>query len=264
MPSRQLIRAAAVSAAALTGALSAAGVLATEAFVSRNRIGKFPAAAPYTDGRYGPHTRGTSIRIAFLGDSLAAGIGVTDSHATCASIMGQLVSDEYSRAVVLQNHATPGACSDMLAQQVERALWTVPHVAVIIIGANDLTHLRPWTLAARELGSAVKALRDAGSQVVVGTCPDVGTVRLVPQPLRTIAHSSARRFAHVQARVVVANGGIVVDLGELLAQQFNSDPEHMFSQDRYHPSAIGYLLSAQALAPAVLAALEVVVGPRPI
>ena len=54
-----------------------------------------------------------------------------------------------------------------------RALILKPHIAVILIGGNDVTHLtRPQT-AVRDLGQAVARLVDSGSEVVVGTCPDL-------------------------------------------------------------------------------------------
>jgi hypothetical protein len=79
--------------------------------------------------------------------------------------------------------AVSGARSADLEVQVARALQRPVDVTVIIIGANDVTHRVPIASAARDLGRAVRTLRAAGSEVVVGTCPDLGTVKPVMQPL---------------------------------------------------------------------------------
>ena len=46
-----------------------------------------------------------------------------------------------------------------------------PDVAVILVGANDVTALNIPLPSARRLGDAVHALVDEGAKVVVGTCP---------------------------------------------------------------------------------------------
>ena len=91
--------------------------------------------------------------------------------------------------------------------QVEQIADTAPDVAVIMIGANDVTHrVRPPT-AVRHLDHAVRRLRELGAEVVVGTCPDLGTVEPVPQPLRWIARRASRQLAAAQTIAVVEAGG---------------------------------------------------------
>ena len=48
-----------------------------------------------------------------------------------------------------------------------------------------------------------------------------------------------------------------MQLGELLGDLFDSEPETYFSADRFHPSAVGYTACAHALLPEVLAALGI-------
>jgi phospholipase/lecithinase/hemolysin len=127
---------------------------------------------------------------------------------------------------------------------------------VIVIGANDVTHRVPIAAAARDLARAVATLRQAGAQVVVGTCPDLGTVKPVMQPLRTVAALWSRRLATAQTVATVDAGGISVSLGDLLAQDFRSKP-HLWSHDRFHPSADGYRAMADALLPSVLESQDV-------
>ena len=74
-----------------------------------------------------------------------------------------------------------------------------PDAAVMMLGANDITALNGISQSARRLGSAVRKLRARGAVVVVGTCPDLGVISAIPQPLRSLAHARAAQLARAQA-----------------------------------------------------------------
>ena len=109
----------------------------------------------------------------------------------------------------------------------------------------------------RLLAAAVTRLREAGCEVVVGTCPDLGTVRPITQPLRAFLRRSSRELAQAQAVGTAAAGGRPVRLGHLLGPYFEARPDDYFSADRFHPSARGYAACAEALLPECLAALRI-------
>ena len=46
---------------------------------------------------------------------------------------------------------------------------------------------------------AIARLRERGTAVVVGTCPDLGALRPVPQPLRALGSRASRQLAAAQA-----------------------------------------------------------------
>ena len=141
-----------------------------------------------------------------------------------------------------------------LSTQVARALvGERPDVAVILIGTHDVTSLRRPAEVAAHLGAAVRRLREAGVQVVVGTCPDLGAVRAIAPPLRHLIGVLGRRTAQAQARAVREAGGTAVDLAAETGAVFRADPS-TFCFDGFHPSADGYRVWAHALLPAVAAA----------
>ena len=94
-----------------------------------------------------------------------------------------------------------------------------------------------------------------GAEVVVGTCPDLGTLEPVAQPLRSLARRWSRDLAAAQTIAVVEAGGRTVSLGDILGPEFEQRPHEMFSHDRFHPSPAGYARAAAALLPTVCAAL---------
>ena len=112
-----------------------------------------------------------------------------------------------NRRVYLRSVAFVGAQTRDLSRQIDRALGVEPHVAVIMIGANDVTHSRLPSESVRLLALAVRRLREAGAEVVVGTCPDLGTIEPIAPPLKQVARLWSRRLAAAQTIATVEAGG---------------------------------------------------------
>ncbi|MCW2526069.1 MAG: hydrolase family, partial [Pseudonocardiales bacterium] len=203
------------------GALSAAvvglvyGVVYGETKLARRRIKPNQVPPPVADGVWrapGVPAHRTPIRVAVLGDSSAAGYGLTDAEETPAAVLAKGLSALSRRPVEIVCVAVVGAQSSWLALQVEQVLPEQPELAYIMIGANDVTHRVRRAVAVRHLAAAVTTLREAGCQVVVGTCPDLGTIRPIAQPLRSIARRISRTLAAAQTIAVVEAGGRTVSL----------------------------------------------------
>ncbi|MEV5576260.1 SGNH/GDSL hydrolase family protein [Spirillospora sp. NPDC052269] len=232
------------------------GLVAMEVRFARRLIQATPNGdPPRADGVYGARLPGEPLSFAMLGDSTAAGLGVHSPGETPAALLADGLSSISGAPVLMVNVAKSGARSEALADQVERALAAAPQIAVIMIGANDVTSRVRSADAVRHLARAVERLREAGAQVVVGTCPDLGSVKPLMQPLKWIARRASRQLAAAQTIAVVERGGRSVSLGDLLGREFAADPAGMFSEDRYHPSARGYAAAAMALLPSMAAAL---------
>ncbi|WKX70738.1 SGNH/GDSL hydrolase family protein [Streptomyces sp. XD-27] len=279
----------------------AVGLLLTEVSLAKRVIGESEETPPCADGRYGfalALRNGRSpLRLAFLGDSTAAGQGVHRPSQTPGALLASGLAAVAECPVDLRNVATPGARSEDLDRQVGLILGAMetaqdaaaqnaaadataeaaveaaaeeeaalveqppteppprPDVCVIMIGANDVTHRVPPARSVRLLSAAVRRLRDAGCEVVVGTCPDLGTIEPVYQPLRWIARRLSRQLAAAQTIAVVEQGGRTVSLGDLLGPEFAKNPRELFGPDNYHPSAEGYATAAMAILPTLCGAL---------
>jgi lysophospholipase L1-like esterase len=232
-------------------------LLVTEAKLARKTIGVPTTQAPRAAGSYGKGRRGHEpVHLVVLGDSAAAGLGCMSAEQTPGALLAGAVARDLRCRVDLEVVAVSGARSADLEVQVARALRRPVDAAVIVVGANDVTHRVPIASAARDLGRAVRTLRDAGAVVVVGTAPDLGTVKPLMQPLRAIAAQISRRLAAAQTVATVDAGGTAVSLGNLLAREFSEHP-HLWSDDRFHPSPEGYRRIVDALLPALLQSLGV-------
>ncbi|WP_170837873.1 SGNH/GDSL hydrolase family protein [Streptomyces sp. TP-A0874] len=241
---------------------AAIGLLLTEVQLARRTVGGSDAVPPFADGRYGASfTRYSglrALRMGFAGDSTAAGQGVHRARQTPGALLASGLAALAERPVELRVVAQPGAMSDDLDRQVTLLLADprqVPDVCVVMIGANDVTHRMPPARSVRLLSDAVRRLRAADCEVVVGTCPDLGTIEPVYQPLRWVARRLSRQLAAAQTIGVVEQGGRTVSLGALLGPEFEANPRELFGPDNYHPSAEGYATAAMAVLPTLCASL---------
>jgi lysophospholipase L1-like esterase len=256
---RKLAAAAAYGGGGLSLAgASLYGVLRAEAMLARRQIGNADGEPPQPSGWYGHGRPGPAIKVALLGDSSAAGYGVETVQETPGAHLASGLAEGASRRVYLRSVAKVGAQTRDLAGQIDAVLGIEPDVAVILIGANDVTHTRLPSESVRLLSEGVRRLREAGVEVVVGTCPDLGTVEPIPPPLKQVARAWSRRLAAAQTVAVVEAGGRTVSLGSVLGPEFAATPREMFGPDRFHPSAAGYSSLAAVLLPSVLAAVGVI------
>jgi len=193
-----------------------------------------------------------------LGDSSAAGYGVDRVEETPGALLASGVALRANRRVHLRELAVVGAQSSDLTAQIERALPSEPDVAVILIGANDVTHTVLPSHSVRQLSEGVRRLHEAGVAVVVGTCPDLGTIKPIAPPLKQVARAWSRRLAAAQTIAVVQEGGRTVSLGSILGPEFAAAPAILFGPDQFHPSADGYRRLVTVLLPSTLAALGLI------
>ncbi|GAA1762237.1 SGNH/GDSL hydrolase family protein [Streptomonospora arabica] len=239
---------------------STVGLLYLQARLAVKAVGFTEWKAPRVNGVYG-HGEGEPITFAMMGDSTAVGFAVADASETPGSMLASGIAAVADRPVRLRRVARVGATSADLPTQMEKLRNRPPDLAVIFIGANDVIHrLRPAD-SVRHLRDVVRELVGAGTAVVVGTCPDLGTVQPIGQPLRSIARRASRQLAAAQTIGVVEEGGRTVALSDLLASDFLARPHELFGPDRFHPSAEGYAYSAAAVLPSACAALGLLPEP---
>ncbi len=251
----------ATRAAAYAGGVSAMsagiyGLLLAESLLARKKIGMTCERPPSADGLFGADMAGRPVSIIMLGDSAAVGYGMSSADDTPPGMVGWGLAHVLDRPVQVTTFAEVGARTADLTAQIDKGLIGEPDIALIIVGANDVTHRILPAESARQLSQAVHRLREAGCEVVVGTCPDLGTVQPLPQPLRFIARVWSRRLARRQALATLHAGGRVVSLADLLGESFATNVDIMFGADRFHPSRTGYANMISMVIPALAGAIR--------
>lgn len=269
---RRIAQSAAYGGGSLVGVgVGTYGLLRFEATIARRRVGPITDEPFDVDGWYGPAgpvkvtLDVTPVRMLMLGDSAAAGLGADDPKDTPAVVVATGLAAAAGRPVELRCIAVVGALTSDLDGQLDRLEATAPDwrpdVAVMMVGANDATRAVRPAISVRHLDQVLRRLREGGAEVVLGTCPDLGTVRPIPHPLRRIGETWSRRLAAAQTIAVVEAGGRSVSLADLLGTEFHTSPGEYFSADQFHPSSLGYRRCGEVLLPSTAAALGFVSEP---
>ena len=252
----QLVVALTALAATAATACALVSVLRLQARAARRIIGKPLGESAPVVGEVFKKKYGDPIALLLLGDSIAAGLGAASADGTLGAQLARRLARKTRRTVRLRSAAHVGCESSMVRAQLA-AIPAGYHadVAVIVVGGNDVTHRIRLAESVRHLREVIEPLLAAGTAVVVGTCPDLGALAAMPQPLRTLASRSSRQLAAAQRELVTGMGAHAVSLAEVVGPFFLTQPDDMFAIDRFHPSSAGYRRTAKAMLPSVLAAL---------
>ena len=235
-----------------------AAALRRQAVVARRRYGQISASPGPIDVVVPPAALqpGPPLLLAALGDSGMAGVGAGTVAGSLPVQLARRVADATGRSVHVISAAHMGArTADVLAAQVPR-LPARPDVIVLMVGTNDVTHLTPWRALARSTGELLDALSTTGAPVVVSSLPEVRALRALPRPLRDTALLAAAGVQQVQRTAARRRTDVtLVDVRGAVGALFLVRDDAM-SLDAFHPSDTGYGLIADALLPAVLAAVS--------
>ena len=204
-----------------------------------------PEQDPYDlDGVVGEGP-GAPLRMTWLGDSTAAGVGASAPD----QALPRQVAARLGRPVDLTVLAVSGhRVADVRDDQVP----DVPadtEVVVISVGVNDVVHLTREGDFAGRYREVLDALPDV--PVALLGVPDVGSVTRFAQPLRFIAGVRGGTLDAVIDDLARDRDLGYVDLAGETGPAFRDDPGRYFSADHYHPSDDGYALWADAVVPVV-------------
>lgn len=207
---------------------------------------------------------GRTIRIAILGDSLAAGIGAGSPDATPGGLIAAMVAERSRPAARVEviNRARSWSGARHLAGQAARLPAGPLDAAVIVTGANDALDPRAVLRSPGYLRDCVSALTARGTAVVCCTCPDLAAPPALPAPLRQIAGPASRMLARRQAAAVRQAGGVPVALHRTASPAFARDPG-LLAGDRFHPNDRGYAQATPAVVDEIMTLLAARAGSPP-
>lgn len=237
---------------ALLGLLGFQAVLAT-------RAERLPEPAYEVATRVlpdGPQA-GPEVRLVMLGDSTVAGIGAPTLEGALPHLVAERVAARTGRAVQLRGYGVSGArTADIVDLQLGEIGDFAPDVVIVVVGSNDVTHLTPpWRLRAQVGELAEEVEGEIGAPLVLGGIPLFGSADLLGEPLRSVVGAYADVLRPVQRAAASAAGATFVEIARDASPRFRGVPEAM-SEDGFHPAPVGYGFWADAIAPAVVDALE--------
>lgn len=164
----------------------------------RRQALRLPEAAGPRSGTAGTHRPGTPVRLLFVGDSSAAGVGVDHQDAALAAPTAALLSGRTGTPVHWQLVARSGVDTrEALALlQAHEGTLRPADLLVTALGVNDVTAQRSPRQFLADYAELLQAVqrRTGATAAVLNGVPPLHVAPAVPQPLRWYLGGCARRL----------------------------------------------------------------------
>jgi lysophospholipase L1-like esterase len=200
-----------------------------------------------------------AIRITVAGDSLALGIGASDSSQGFAFDLFRRIRAQRPGSEVTNLAIGGTTASDVSRLEVPRIAVTRPDLVLLEVGANDAVRRRSARAFAADYATLVRAVRAAApqAQVVLFNVPDVAI-----SPIFDDASKPKLRRLVESYNVAVGSAAhgarlTVVDLFHI-SEHARRNIDRFFSADLFHPSDAGHAAIAAAAWPAVDGVLKAI------
>jgi lysophospholipase L1-like esterase len=196
-----------------------------------------------------PNATADPLRVTWLGDSTAAGVGASGVAGALPRQVAALDSGPEKITALAVSGARIG---DVVRDQLPRVPLDTD-VVLISVGANDVVHLSTTGGFRHTYERLLAALPRQASIVLLGV-PDMGSPTRLAQPLRAIVGWRGRAFARIVRALATEHHVGFVDIAGRTGPVFRHQPGKYFFSDHYHPNDAGYRLWAEAIAPALATA----------
>ena len=216
-------------------------LLVAQALLTRRRLPRLPEPEGERHGVVGD---GAPLRLLIAGDSSAAGVGVVHQREAFA---GQLLAELAGRMaarIEWRLVAQSGLTTAQTLHRLQREALPHQDIAVVVSGVNDVVDQVPSHHAVSAREALANWLRNAVGvrHVVFLPLPPVHEFPGLPQPLRWVAGSDARRHDRALARWAEGRADVSrVELGVSLNRG-------VMARDGFHPGEPVYRQCAIATA----------------
>ena len=221
--------------------LALSPLLVAQAVRTRSRVPRLPEAE---GDRHGEHGQGPLLRLLITGDSSAAGVGVVRQQDALAGQIVPLLAEACGARVRWRLVARAGITTAQTLHLLQREQPPAADVAVVVTGVNDVVDQIPSHHAVSARESLANWLRNGMEvqHVVFAPLPPIHHFPALPQPLRWIAGSDARRHNAAMRRWVATRSD--VSCAELDVQLNRG----VMAEDGFHPGEPVYRQCAFGLA----------------
>ncbi|HEY2929895.1 SGNH/GDSL hydrolase family protein [Piscinibacter sp.] len=221
--------------------LALAPLLAAQALRTRRRAPVLPEAAGPRRGSVG---HGPLLRLLIVGDSSGAGVGVRTQDEALAGHLTRTLAHALPRQVQWQLVARSGITTAQALALLQRERPDRADVAVAVLGVNDVIDQVPSQRAVLQRAALADWLlaHTGVRHVVFAPLPPMHQFPLLPQPLRWIIGSDARRHDAALARWAATRR----DVSHVpIAMSLAADA---MASDGFHPGEPVYRTCGEALA----------------
>ncbi|MEE9913915.1 MAG: SGNH/GDSL hydrolase family protein [Deltaproteobacteria bacterium] len=195
--------------------------------------------------RSGLDGSGSPLRLLILGDSAAAGVGVSTQNEALSGRLVSALGSDFRVSWTLM--AQTGHTAKAVLAALETASPEVFDVVVTSIGVNDVTHgtkIRKWINQQRQIIDLLQSKFHA-RYILLSSLPPMHLFPALPQPLRWYLGMRARRFNGLLTEIAADCSRC-----ELVTTHFPLEDAYM-AADGFHPGALAYSLWAAQIAAAI-------------
>lgn len=176
------------------------------------------------------------LKLLFIGDSSAAGVGVKDFKDCVAGRTPYLVAEKTGRSVTCRtcgnNSATAGELRDFIVPNLARDTYDY---VIINIGTNDAKNFHTATRFKKEFGGLLYALnaKFPDAKVIWSGIIDVSKIPLLPSPLNKLMGIRASILRRKADELCFERAALAPKTKWRII-------EENFSEDGFHASSKGY------------------------
>lgn len=185
-----------------------------------------------------------AFRLAVVGDSSAAGIGVSRHALGIAGGMARELAVSTGRRIEWLTLGRPSATLQRIRQYLIPELPVDQDLAVLVAGTSDALADRPLDEWSIDIGAAIEDLAVRHRRVLVAGLPPFAEFPCLPQPLAETLDERASAMDEVTSRVCESRHGVVFAPSRPF---FPAETDGLFAVDGFHPSARAYAQWARLL-----------------
>jgi len=214
----------------------------------RKRMPSLPEALGERSGLEGARDVPDLVRLLVVGDSTAAGVGVTSMRDALPPQLSAILAVRRGCTVAWTVSARTGATASVTAEELVPAAPIEQDIAVVLVGVNDVLKMTPrqtWRASMDRLVDALEKHLRPGGQIVLSGLPNLWQFRAFPQPLRAVLAWHGRALDREVRQIAKRRQGV-----SHVAMPPASWPEQ-FAEDGFHPNAAAYRALAAHFAAAL-------------
>ena len=195
-----------------------------------------------------PQDHKVTVLYVALGDSTVEGIGATSPATTYVARLYKRLQAVYPRAGVINLGAGGATSTDVVRDQLDRAILMRPKLVTLSVGPNDVTERVPVAEYEANVGTIFRRLvGEVGAVVVVNLLPDLAvTPRFRGRETEREVAQLTIEFNAALTRQARRYDVELVDLYKPSQVEVPRQPE-LLAADGYHPSDLGYARWAELL-----------------
>lgn len=199
-------------------------------FLGSNRLS---SPVSETEITIGNQSKNGTIKYVALGDSLTAGVGVSDIKMSYPYLIAQKFSlDENVTIINLSNAGDTS--KNVLENQLPKVSSEKPNIITLLIGVNDIHNLVPLSEFENNYTQILSNLKNSKAKIFVFSIPYLGSNKIVYFPYNFILDFRTKQFNSVIKKISTNLKIEYIDLYSL------NKAKNFYSSDQFHPGEEGY------------------------